>query len=147
MTGKILNFDARTKTGIISAEDGNRYEFSMDTWKGETMPPKGSEVDFVVYNDKAVEVYPIKSAISGEKSKVAAALLAFFLGAFGVHKFYLGYNKEGIIMLLVWLFGLILLAIPSLIIGLIAFIEFIIYLTKSDQEFDEIYVQNKRGWF
>lgn len=30
------------------------------------------------------------------KSKVAAALLAFFLGETGAHRFYLGYKKEGI---------------------------------------------------
>lgn len=30
-----------------------------------------------------------------------------------------------------------------MIIGLIAFIEFIIYLTKSDEEFHKIYIQGK----
>lgn len=32
-----------------------------------------------------------------QKSKLVAVLLAFFLGAIGVHDFYLGYNKNGII--------------------------------------------------
>ena len=32
-----------------------------------------------------------------EKSRITAALLAFFLGIFGVHKFYLGYSTTGII--------------------------------------------------
>ena len=37
-------------------------------------------------------------AAGGEqKSKLVAALLAFFLGSFGIHDFYLGYNKNGII--------------------------------------------------
>ena len=35
---------------------------------------------------------------SGENKKMLAGLLAIFLGAFGVHKFILGYKKEGIIM-------------------------------------------------
>ena len=43
-----------------------------------------------------------------EKSKLVAGLLGIFLGGFGVHKFYLGYTKEGIIMLAVWLVGLLL---------------------------------------
>ena len=41
------------------------------------------------------------AAVSGEKSKIAAGLLAIFLGTLGVHKFYLGYTKEGLIMLLI----------------------------------------------
>jgi hypothetical protein len=31
--------------------------------------------------------------------------------------------------------------------GLVGLIEGIIYLTKSDEEFYEIYQENKRGWF
>lgn len=34
------------------------------------------------------------------KSKVAAILLAFFLGAFGIHRFYLGHSGTGVAMLL-----------------------------------------------
>lgn len=34
------------------------------------------------------------------KSKIAAALLCFFLGGFGIHRFYLGYTTIGIIQLL-----------------------------------------------
>jgi len=64
--------------------------------------------------------------VSGEKSRVAAALLAFFLGAFGVHKFYLGRIGVGFLYLIFfWTF------IPAII----AFIEFIIYLTMSDEAF------------
>ncbi len=62
----------------------------------------------------------------GEKSRVAAALLAFFLGGFGVHKFYLGRIAAGFLYLLFrWTF------IPAII----AFIEFIIYLTMTDEAF------------
>lgn len=50
-------------------------------------------------------------------------------------------------MLLVFIFGWILLGIPSLIIGVIAFVEFIIYLTKSDEEFEQIYVTGQKPWF
>ena len=38
------------------------------------------------------------AAANGEqKSKHVAVLLAFFLGGFGIHDFYLGYTKNGII--------------------------------------------------
>lgn len=67
---------------------------------------------------------------TGRKSRVAAALLAFFLGGLGVHKFYLGRIGWGFIYLLFcW----------TLLPALIAFIEFIIYLTMSDQAFAEKY--------
>ena len=37
----------------------------------------------------------------GQKDRVAAGLLAIFVGGLGIHKFYLGYNKEGIITLVI----------------------------------------------
>ena len=38
------------------------------------------------------------AAVGGEaKSKLVAVLLAFFLGSIGIHDFYLGYTKNGII--------------------------------------------------
>ena len=37
---------------------------------------------------------------TGGKSKMVAALLAFFLGALGVHQFYLGHGGRGAAMLL-----------------------------------------------
>ncbi|SHO61532.1 TM2 domain-containing protein [Pseudoxanthobacter soli DSM 19599] len=62
----------------------------------------------------------------GRKSRVTAALLAFFLGGFGVHRFYLGRPWTGLLYLLFcWTF------IPAIL----AFIEFIIYLTMSDEAF------------
>jgi TM2 domain-containing membrane protein YozV len=60
------------------------------------------------------------------RSRIAAALFAFFLGGFGVHKFYLGQVGLGVVYLLFcWTF------IPAII----AFIEFIILLTQSDEAF------------
>lgn len=64
------------------------------------------------------------------KSKIAAVLLAFFLGGFGAHKFYLGQVGSGILYLIFfWTF------IPAII----AFIEFIILLTMSDESFNQKY--------
>lgn len=42
----------------------------------------------------------------GGKSKIVAALLAFFLGGLGVHSFYMGQKKKGFIQLGVTLAGL-----------------------------------------
>lgn len=69
---------------------------------------------------------PVNSTLSPRKSKIVAALLAFFLGGFGVHKFYLGEVGLGLLYLLFcWTF------IPALI----ALIEGIVYLSTSDQRF------------
>ncbi|MBU2707387.1 TM2 domain-containing protein [Zooshikella marina] len=147
MKGKILNFDASTKTGIISGDDGNRYNFQAADWKSASEPRATLKVDFTVNGELAADIYADSSSNSGASKKVAAALFAFFLGAFGAHKFYLGYTKQGVIMLLIFIFGIILLGIPSMIIGIIAFIEFVLYLTKSDEEFEQTYIIGKKPWF
>ena len=82
---------------------------------------------------------------SGEKSKIIACLLALFLGSIGVHKFYLGYNTQGIIMLLCGTVGWILF-LPPIVMAIIALIEAIMYISKSDEEFQEIYVDNEKPW-
>ena len=89
----------------------------------------------------------LSAAVSGEKSKIAAGLLAIFLGTLGVHKFYLGYTKEGLIMLLITILGSILFGLGAIVMAVIAFIEGIIYLTKTDEQFEAIYVQGEKGWF
>ena len=80
-------------------------------------------------------------------SNIAAGLLALFLGGLRIHKFYLGYTTPGIVMLLVSLFGAILLFIPTFVIGVIAFIEAILYLTKNPEDFHSEYVENEKHWF
>ncbi|MEZ4857530.1 MAG: TM2 domain-containing protein [Flavobacteriaceae bacterium] len=89
---------------------------------------------------------------SGENKKLLAGLLGIFLGAFGVHKFILGYQKEGFILLGGTLLGI---ATSCIIIGVfiymatgvIGLIEGIIYLTKSDEEFYQTYQVGKKPWF
>jgi TM2 domain-containing membrane protein YozV len=78
--------------------------------------------------------------IPGAEKKITAGICGILLGGLGIHKFILGYTKEGIIQLVISLFTC---GIGS-IIGLI---EGIIYLTKSDEDFVKTYVQNKKGWF
>lgn len=80
------------------------------------------------------------------KSKIAAGLLAIFLGSLGIHKFYLGYTTAGIVMLLVTLLGSLILIGP-IIMSIIALIEGIIYLTKTDEQFYLTYVVGDKPWF
>ena len=53
------------------------------------------------------------------KSKITAGLLGIFLGCYGVHNFYLGYNGKAIAQLLITLLSLFLLSWVSAIWGLI----------------------------
>lgn len=148
MRGTILGYNPAIREGVIAGSDDRRYDFRLADWSGEAMPVAGHAVDFQPEGDRAAAIYRLGGATgSGDKSRIAAALLAFFLGGLGVHKFYLGRNGAGIIMLLCSLFGIILLFLPTFVIGLIAFIEFIIYLVTSDEDFDRKYVQGKRSWF
>ena len=63
-------------------------------------------------------------------NKLIAALLALFLGGFGIHKFYLHRPIQGIIyLLLCWTW------IPALI----AFIEGIVYLCMNEESFNNKY--------
>ncbi len=82
--------------------------------------------------------------IPGADKKVVAGVLAILLGSLGIHKFYLGYNKAGIIMLAITLLSC---TFASPVVWIIALIEGITYLTKSDQEFVDTYVTGKKEWF
>lgn len=62
---------------------------------------------------------PNPTGMTGTKSKMAAGLLGIFLGAFGVHNFYLGYTKKAVIQLCLTILGFIL---SCIVIG--AFIVF-----------------------
>ncbi len=95
------------------------------------------------YGQQGFSQVPVDS-----KSKVAAGLLAIFLGSLGIHKFYLGYNTAGVVMLLVSIIGgIVTLGIATGIMSLIAFIEGIIYFTKTDEQFYYIYVAGRKTWF
>lgn len=70
-----------------------------------------------------------------QKSKMAAGLLAIFLGSFGIHNFYLGNIVKAVIQLVVWLLGWFLCGIPSAAISVLALIEGIMILTgKIDKD-------------
>lgn len=77
---------------------------------------------------------------SQENKKVTAGVLGILLGGFGIHKFILGYQKEGIIQI-------VLTIVTCGLASFIGFIEGIIYLTKSDEDFYQTYQAGKKGWF
>lgn len=80
--------------------------------------------------------------------KLAAGLTGIFLGAFGVHKFILGYTKPAVIMLVVSLAGgVVTCGIASFVMYVIGLVEGIIYLTKTNEEFRAMYIDAEKDWF
>lgn len=165
--GRVLDYSVQTNSGLISGDDGVRYSFSGTDWRGNAnvIPSAGTDVEFTTTDGVAVGIYPTGTGVSATpfrptsppspnygKSKVTAGVLAILLGGLGIHKFYLGYTKQGWLILAASFISLIMWAIVigvfcTLAIGVIAFIEGIIYLTKSDYEFYQTYVANKKKWF
>ncbi|MBJ3777838.1 TM2 domain-containing protein [Acuticoccus mangrovi] len=68
--------------------------------------------------------------VSGRRNRVIAAILAFLFGSFGAHRFYLGQIGMGLLYLVFFW---------TVIPGIIAIVEGIIYLTMSDERFAERY--------
>lgn len=101
----------------------------------------GDELD-----PRDVRAYPDPAYRRQRSDQIVAGVLALILGSLGVHKFYLGFNTAGIIMLVVWLFGWILI-LPPFVIMVISIVEGLKYLLCSDEDFYEIYVLGRREWF
>ncbi len=93
-----------------------------------------------------------EATAGGENKKILAGILAILLGGFGIHKFILGYQKEGVILLVLTVIGILTscILIGSFILmvtWLIGLIEGIIYLTKTDAEFYNTYQVGRKPWF
>jgi TM2 domain-containing membrane protein YozV len=91
---------------------------------GETTPPAEICTKCGVRLALAPNEQPVKS-------KLAAGLLGIFVGALGIHRFYLGYNNIGVAQLVLALLGFITCGITSLAAWIWGLIEGIMILTGS----------------
>lgn len=139
--------------------------------RNPVMPPASNLAPTSARNDWGTpdpsSPHLMTGAVSGEtaQKKLIAGLLAIFLGSLGVHKFYLGQTTPGLLTLGVnigvWILALLLglltlgmglvITIPlaALIssgLGLLGLIEGLIYLTKSDADFQRDYVVGHKAW-
>ena len=124
--------------------NGQTYQQSQGPWQANQTysPPYTQQPYGQPYQQ------PYTQAAPNTKDHVAAGLLAIFLGSLGIHKFYLGYNTPGFIMLAVTIVGSIFsLGIAGLAMVVISIVEGVLYLSKSQTEFEQIYVFNKKEWF
>ena len=86
-----------------------------------------------------------KFQFCNSKNKITAGILAVLFGAWGAHKFYLGYFKTGIIMALTTI-----ILLPAGIVFLTALIgacEGVHYLMMDRERFYLQYVAHKKYWF
>ena len=123
---------------------GQAYQQSQGPWQANQTysPPYTQQPYGQPYQQ------PYAQAAPNTKDHVAAGLLAIFLGSLGIHKFYLGYNTPGFIMLAVTIVGSIFsLGIAGLAMVVISIVEGVLYLSKSQTEFEQVYVFNKKEWF
>lgn len=144
MRGQVLGVDSRTGEGLVAGDDGHRYRFTPEDWAQRGEPAIGIKVDFQVEGDRALSVFPMPEvagtrhvlapppprAPTNDRNKIVAALLAFFIGTLGIHRFYLGRTGSGIVMLVlsITLVGLLVTAPWALI-------DMVRYLVMSDEEF------------
>lgn len=145
MRGQILGVDARTGEAQVAGDDGHRYRFGRDDWAHRGEPAVGMAVDFHAEESRALSVFPVPGAPAAavarprpapttDRNKWVAAVLAFFVGTLGIHRFYLGRTASAIVMLVLscTIFGLLVTAPWALI-------DAIRYLVMSDREFAHRY--------
>ncbi len=128
---KIISIDKERV--LIGTDDKGIKEVTVSELNFQ--PRIGDEVEIFTSNGKTIVTKASSAQISSKGTKLvnktAYCLLAFFLGAFGAHKFYAGKIGAGIAYLVfVWAF------IPCFI----AFVEFIIGISKPADENGNILV-------
>jgi TM2 domain-containing membrane protein YozV len=149
MRGQVLGVDTRTGDGMVSGDDGRRYSFGPGDWADRGEPAVGMYVDFEIEQNRALSIFPVPGTLPpqartspapapdrSDRNKYVAAIIAFFVGPLGIHRFYLGRTGSGIAMLVLscTLVGLIISA-PW------AFIDMVRYLVMSDREFAARYAR------
>ena len=112
----------------------------MTSMDNSTSPARlGADMQFCVGCGKPVHKTAVAcpncgarqpAANLGGRQRLPAALIAFFLGGFGGHKFYLGQTGWGIVYLLFFW---------TLIPAIAAFIGTLMLLTMSDENFNAKY--------
>ncbi|MHC5306872.1 TM2 domain-containing protein [Bartonella sp. LJL80] len=135
MRGSILSYNQNR--GLISGQDGNRYEFVRMDWAGQGEPAAGAEVDFIGEGNLAKNVFPLQ--VGSKHSKIVLAIVCWFFGVLGVHRFMVGKIGTGILMLV-----LTLTVIGIFITAIWALIDFIVILMGNFTDKDGNKIDSER---
>ena len=123
----------------------------FDDFTDDAPPPvsaKGGAVQPYVKDeaaDDAPAAPPPPPPADWVSNRQTVGLLAILVGALGIHKFVLGNNTPGLIMLLVSLSSCIT-AIGWPIMMAVGMVEGVRYLRMSDAEFYQTYIVAKKAW-
>ncbi len=146
---------AKDKTSDLGEQASEKFEDAKEATKEFAEEAKEAASDFADEAKKTANEFTesAKEAFQGgENKKLLAGILAIILGSLGVHKFILGYQKEGFILLGASIVGYATLCLfvgifILMATGIVGLIEGIIYLTKSDEEFYNTYQAGQKPWF
>ena len=77
MKGQVLDYSIQNNSGVISADNGQRYSFTGGGWQASNPPSVGMHVDFQPNGDAAIGIYAVpgansaSSAASGTNAKIS----------------------------------------------------------------------------
>jgi len=130
-----------SKCGTVTDQNNSTYAiFSNDRLASSSKVNNSVITQPSQYSDQTWD--EIKS------KKTSTGILAILLGELGVHKFMLGYNTEGFILLGVSVIGgVITCGLALIATAVIAIAEGIIILNKTPEEFKRRYLDKKTAWF
>ncbi|MFK5972533.1 MAG: NINE protein [Flavobacteriaceae bacterium] len=137
--------DAKETAKDLGDKASEKFDDAKEATKEFAEDAKEAASDFAEEAKKTAHEFTesaknVLDSAGGENKKVLAGILAILIGSLGIHKFILGYTKEGIIQIIASI-------VTCGVAGIIPFIEGIIYLTKSDEEFYNTYQVGKKPWF
>ncbi len=117
MLGLIRSYDPETEVGMITIGKEN-FRFELSAWIPEVPPEEGDEVAFDLKGTTPYNVN-LRGALLNKadavKSRRLAATISLFMGWIGVHRFYLGYYRIGIIQCVVTGF-LFMVGLPGYVV-------------------------------
>ena len=141
-------------------EEKNNSDKEIDSLKEELKDLKKkkeleklqSEVNSLKNGNETVSVQPSQYSESSwdaiKSKRTTTGILGIIFGFLGVHKFLLGYKTEGFILLGISVIGGIITCGGALAVtSIIALIESIMILTKTQEEFKRKYIDTKTPWF
>jgi TM2 domain-containing membrane protein YozV len=121
----------------------------------ETQFSAASEMNIDQVLQQAMWVYnPAEGTVVKSKNKTTAAILGILCGGFGIHRFYLGHSKSGLIHLAIALCASPLAVVP--VVGWLALsaieslnwissaVDGVMYLIATDDEFKAKYANNPK---
>jgi TM2 domain-containing membrane protein YozV len=102
LKGRVLSFDPVARQGYISGNDGIRYWFDQSNWHAQRSPLPSLEVDFIAdAHGRATQVFVEPNFTARvNMSKGVLALVCWFFGVLGVHRFLVGKVGSGVAQLI-----------------------------------------------